>query len=244
MDKLITVKTFTYPLDLAVVRGRLESEGIRCFVQDEMMAQVNPFYSNAIGGVKLQVRESDVARAVEILEEVGLLKESDFRPTPIYTLLDNATFRIPFLRGMRVEFRLMLIVGVIVAVGLLLMYLAFLPSRLERLTNATWCVDNVMYGDQSFEPKTTDAIRLLVTGSCDESLNFRENGDLSLPGFNTRSVNGAWELIGGDVSISRADSFGFLYNGRYDLSFSTGRLILRSAKTIIYCHEEHLGSRF
>ena len=67
-DKLITVLTVTYPHELAIIRGRLESEGIECFVQDELTVQVNPFYSNAIGGIKLQVRESNYDKAVEILE--------------------------------------------------------------------------------------------------------------------------------------------------------------------------------
>jgi DNA-directed RNA polymerase subunit RPC12/RpoP len=68
-DKLITVLTVTYPHELIVIRGRLESEGIACFAQDELTVQVNPFYSNAIGGIKLQVRESDYSKAVEILEQ-------------------------------------------------------------------------------------------------------------------------------------------------------------------------------
>ena len=66
-DKLITVLTVTYPHEFVVIRGRLESEGIECFVQDELIVQVNPFYSNALGGIKLQVRESDYSQAVEII---------------------------------------------------------------------------------------------------------------------------------------------------------------------------------
>ena len=36
------------------------------FIKDELTIQVQPFYSNAIGGAKLQVRESDVDLANEI----------------------------------------------------------------------------------------------------------------------------------------------------------------------------------
>ena len=59
---------------------------------------------------------------MEILEEGGYLKEADFLPTPLYTTLDNATFRIPFLRGMRMEFRLMLIIALLVSVLMLLLW--------------------------------------------------------------------------------------------------------------------------
>ena len=68
-DKFITILTGTFGYEVAVVRSRLESEGIICFVQDELTVQVSPFYSNAVGGVKLQVRESDLAQALEILKD-------------------------------------------------------------------------------------------------------------------------------------------------------------------------------
>ena len=66
MKDLVTLATFTYPTDLAIFRSRLESEGIECFVQDELTIQTHNLYSNAIGGVKLQVKESDAQKALEI----------------------------------------------------------------------------------------------------------------------------------------------------------------------------------
>jgi predicted RNA-binding Zn-ribbon protein involved in translation (DUF1610 family) len=72
-EQFKTVLTFTYPSEMVVVRGRLEADGIECFVQDELTIQVNPFYSNAIGGVKLQVKESDYESAVEILRQRGYM---------------------------------------------------------------------------------------------------------------------------------------------------------------------------
>ena len=77
MDNYITVLTFTYPHELAVIRGRLESEGIQCFAQDEMTIQVYPFYSNAIGGIKLKVKESDLVQTLEILKEAGYISDDD-----------------------------------------------------------------------------------------------------------------------------------------------------------------------
>ncbi|MDR1416292.1 MAG: DUF2007 domain-containing protein [Prevotellaceae bacterium] len=79
--KFITVWTFTFAYEVAVIRSRFESEGITCFVQDELTVQVHPFYSNAIGGVKLQVRESDLHHAIEILKEAGYIKDKDLQPS-------------------------------------------------------------------------------------------------------------------------------------------------------------------
>lgn len=68
MEQFITIKTFTYPHEAYVIRGKLESEGIQTFLKDEMTVQVHNFYSNAIGGVKLQVLSPDVERALSIID--------------------------------------------------------------------------------------------------------------------------------------------------------------------------------
>lgn len=65
--KLVTVGIYShvYEADLAI--SRLESEGIMAFAADEFMANLNWLYSNAIGGVRLQVPAPDAERAREIL---------------------------------------------------------------------------------------------------------------------------------------------------------------------------------
>ena len=88
-EKFITVLTATYGYEIAVIRGRLESEGITCFVKDELTVQVYPFYSNAIGGVKLQVRESDLNRAVEILTETRYIKDEDLQSSDEFPCLND-----------------------------------------------------------------------------------------------------------------------------------------------------------
>jgi hypothetical protein len=70
MDELITIKTYTYPHEVYVERGKLESEGIQTFLKDEATVQVYNFYSNAVGGVKLQVFAYDAERAIAILNSV------------------------------------------------------------------------------------------------------------------------------------------------------------------------------
>jgi Cdc6-like AAA superfamily ATPase len=88
-NNFVTVLTFTYPYEAEIIRGRLESEGIECFMQDELTVQVNPFYSNAIGGIKLQVRESDLERAIKILKEAGYIKEEDFKPSKMQVFIEK-----------------------------------------------------------------------------------------------------------------------------------------------------------
>jgi ribosomal protein L37AE/L43A len=81
----VTVLTFTYPYEAAVIRGRLESEGIECFVRDEWTVQVQPFYSHAIGGVKLQVGKNDLPQTMEILKEAGYMKDGNESGSTAYS---------------------------------------------------------------------------------------------------------------------------------------------------------------
>ena len=69
------VFTATLPQDVYLAQSLLESEGIETLLQDELTAQVNNFYSNAIGGVKLLVRQGDFERSLALLEEGGYVVE-------------------------------------------------------------------------------------------------------------------------------------------------------------------------
>jgi hypothetical protein len=74
MENLIVLTTFTLPLEAHIACSYLESEGIKTTLQDELSIQVNNFYSNGIGGVKVQVKESDAERGVSLLIEGGFVK--------------------------------------------------------------------------------------------------------------------------------------------------------------------------
>jgi tetratricopeptide (TPR) repeat protein len=65
--KLVTIATFSQAVEAHIPRARLEAEGIWAFVADEGIVTMNWLYSNVVGGVKLQVKEQDVDRAVKIL---------------------------------------------------------------------------------------------------------------------------------------------------------------------------------
>lgn len=75
MDDFITVHVFTFPQEAYVFKGKLEAEGIRCFLKDEYTVQSHNFISNAVGGVKLQVYREDLPKAEPLLMEMGLGKK-------------------------------------------------------------------------------------------------------------------------------------------------------------------------
>lgn len=63
--KLITVQTFDNPIDLALLKSKLESEGIKCFVFDEHTVTLQPLLSNGVGGIKLKINEADTDQAID-----------------------------------------------------------------------------------------------------------------------------------------------------------------------------------
>jgi len=68
-EDLVTIASFFNPVEAQIVKGMLESEGIDCFLANDVVFTVNPGYALADGGVHLRVRESDAVRARELLSE-------------------------------------------------------------------------------------------------------------------------------------------------------------------------------
>ncbi len=68
-DQLITIATFSHPIEAHILKTKLESEEIECFIADENTVTMNWLYSNAIGGVKLQIKKSDFKRAMAIIQD-------------------------------------------------------------------------------------------------------------------------------------------------------------------------------
>ncbi len=72
---MVTIATFSKPEEAHLLRMRLEAGGIPAFVQDENMVQMNWLYSNAIGGVRVQIWEEDISNAKELLSQDAFLLE-------------------------------------------------------------------------------------------------------------------------------------------------------------------------
>jgi len=69
-EKLITVATFHNQPEFLLARSRLDSADIECFALDENMLRVGGGHSH-MGGIKLQVRESDAQDAIAILQHTA-----------------------------------------------------------------------------------------------------------------------------------------------------------------------------
>jgi predicted RNA-binding Zn-ribbon protein involved in translation (DUF1610 family) len=68
MLKLVTLRTFSDSIAAHLLKTRLESEGIECYLVNEHISNLHPFYNQAVGGVQLQVQLEDVNAAKSLLE--------------------------------------------------------------------------------------------------------------------------------------------------------------------------------
>ena len=65
-----TVARFQYTSEAQIMKGRLEADGIKVFLQDHLTIDTDPLVSNAIGGVKLRVLADDALKAQHILSSM------------------------------------------------------------------------------------------------------------------------------------------------------------------------------
>jgi hypothetical protein len=94
---MITVGTFSKPEDAHLLKMRLEAGGVRAFVQDENLVQWYWLYSNAIGGVRVQISNMDREQAIAILsgEQANDLPDAVDSICPFCGSTDVGTDELP-----------------------------------------------------------------------------------------------------------------------------------------------------
>jgi hypothetical protein len=60
-----------------LLRGRLDAEGIECFIPDEHLAAQTWHLTRAIGGIRVQVRQVDMERAQQVLALPGTCEDEE-----------------------------------------------------------------------------------------------------------------------------------------------------------------------
>jgi hypothetical protein len=75
-EALVTIAVFYSQPEFLLARTRLESADIECFAYDENMLRISGWHSHLLGGIKLQVRESEAQDALVILHATAPLDNS------------------------------------------------------------------------------------------------------------------------------------------------------------------------
>lgn len=119
MMELVTIAQYSFAHEARIAKSTLEAADIPAYIRDENLVQANWMFSNALGGVKLQVAKDDVEAAMEILAadysdvlEAEFPAEDDNEDTLSVCPKCGSARVEPFSKGKKGAFLSWLVVGV------------------------------------------------------------------------------------------------------------------------------------
>ncbi|MFV0271495.1 MAG: DUF2007 domain-containing protein [Macellibacteroides fermentans] len=121
MDKMVEIARFQNQAEAFMLRSLLESEGIECYLKDEI---INQMYGGFVdfGGIKVQIMEDQVPHAMDIMQANGYeLPKEDEAIAPLAPM-SGFVGKIPFLRKFALEKQLLIILIVTALLLALLVY--------------------------------------------------------------------------------------------------------------------------
>lgn len=126
MDKIVEIARFQYPAEALTLRSLLEAEGIPCFLKDELSNQLLGNLVD-IGGIRVEIREKDVPRALEVMRAGGYPIETEEEPESWKTISRLAD-RIPILKKLPLDKQLLIVLAITVLLLGLFLLLSYLLS--------------------------------------------------------------------------------------------------------------------
>jgi hypothetical protein len=130
----------------------------------------------------------------------------------------------------------------VISFGLLLLLsfvlVEYFKPTYNKLIESNWCVEKVYSNNTYYYPHTTDIFKIIPVGHCFEEIQFLDDGNIILPGFNTNYVTGRWQLDNSKLIVDSINEFKNLFEGSFAIEFINDQLILTSDNSILYCHKE------
>lgn len=236
MSDFVTIVSGEPITKVSVIKAKLESEGITCYIRDELTSQILDLYSNAIGGIRLQVKKEDYEKASILLKEYGFIDVKTNQQSKLWGNLNKLTSKLPFVKKLPLEFRLIILTAFVSTLIFIPIGISNIPTTYERITEHSWCVDYISYKGEKYLP-TSLGLKLTGFGFCDEDIDFRINGEIIFPGFKTYPIKGEWLLKADTLLVQKVDTFQHVYEKKFTLSFSGKRMELKGDNTVIYCFQ-------
>lgn len=69
-DMLIVIRAYNFQHEALIDKAKLDSAGIDCFLKNDNMEIIQPFFTQSADGIKLIVRQNDSIAALEILNDI------------------------------------------------------------------------------------------------------------------------------------------------------------------------------
>ncbi|MFN3752775.1 DUF2007 domain-containing protein [Flavobacterium sp.] len=71
MTEFITIATFNFAHEIAILRTILDKEGIPHLFQNENLISIDPLASIAYGGIQLKIHPNDIETVQTILDDLN-----------------------------------------------------------------------------------------------------------------------------------------------------------------------------
>jgi len=186
MSEPVTIMTFTFAHETGIVRSLLESYGIKTYVLNDYTAQTISLYSNAIGGVQVQVAAYDYDKAREILEEKGFLEKEEKEKLPSWIkTFKNATDSWPVFKNHSVEFRLFFLAAIAITIISVTLFLNFKFEYSGILSRHDWKVAPSFFNEEHEFPYHFQT---------DGKLSFKSNGEFLYQIADSTIEKGKWKV--------------------------------------------------
>lgn len=127
MDNIVEIARFTYPAEAQTLMSLLKAEGIECYLRNEITAQLMAGYVD-VGGARVEILESDVPRAMEIMKAGGYDLPDENEQAESVAQVAGWIRHIPFLRNYPLEKQIILFFIFIAVLLALFIYFGSLLS--------------------------------------------------------------------------------------------------------------------
>ena len=125
-DKIVEIARYYEPEAAQMIESLLKSDGIKCYLRNEYTSQV--MYPANMGGIRIELLENEVPRAMEILEANGYEFPKEDEEAEQIQVVSGWTRHVPFLRHLPLE-KQIIVLFILVAVFLaLVIYFGSLVS--------------------------------------------------------------------------------------------------------------------
>ena len=106
-----------------LIKSFLEFDDIEVQLLDELTTQTGSIYFAASGGVRIQVQEPDVTKALQILKEKGYGNPDVDKSNQLFNSLGKFSKKIPFLKKMQIEVAVFTLASIAVSLVLIVIFL-------------------------------------------------------------------------------------------------------------------------
>lgn len=240
IPKWITLISVGLPMDAQIIKAQLELHGIEVEILDEMTSDIAPFYTQAMGGIRIQVKEVHFEAAKELLSHLGHLKNEERKINPVYAAFIKYSNKLPLLNRLRVELRLLLSLSILLAIFIVPIVLLNQPKLIDKIGGKNWCVSEVYYlNEQAFVDETENFFYL---NNCNSFLVFGKNGVVNMSKYEGFMPPVSW-VEGGEglfflVDKNRGNYSGEPhFEGEYRVKMEGEKLELWSKTMYIICYD-------